>query len=384
MAEEIREVFISYHEKSAGKLAEELADALESAGISCWYAKRDLPPGDDFADHIPQQIEGCKVFLLILNEGANTSRHVESEVGLAFRRYNRGEEITIMPYQVETCHLARWLDYYLVHIQILLAEKMNFSTLTMEIAHKLEREPAKNGWCGPGARWALKESVLYIKGGALNLENYPRGANKMGDFYPQHIPDCVNTPWWSDREKITAVVIRDDVRNLGAYAFYGCKNLLNIMLPNGISRIGSYAFYRCANLTSIHIPDRVTEIEECAFCDCASITSVTIPDGVYSIGGSAFYGCHRLSKMVIPDSVKTIGSLAFADCPALNSVSIPWDARTGVCSFDWNTKVTRRPVPADRFYSAENQALLHRTIEEYETGRATLIPKTMEELKAIE
>ena len=98
---EVKEVFISYHEKSAGELVRKLADRLEGAGMSCWYASRDLPTGGDFADYIPPQIYGCKVFLLILNEGANQSRHVESEVGLAFRRYNKGEKIDILPYQVE-------------------------------------------------------------------------------------------------------------------------------------------------------------------------------------------------------------------------------------------------------------------------------------------
>ncbi|MBR0281159.1 MAG: type II toxin-antitoxin system RelB/DinJ family antitoxin [Oscillibacter sp.] len=42
------------------------------------------------------------------------------------------------------------------------------------------------------------------------------------------------------------------------------------------------------------------------------------------------------------------------------------------------------PLRADPFYSAENLAVLHKTIEEYETGRAALIPKTMEELRSME
>ena len=42
------------------------------------------------------------------------------------------------------------------------------------------------------------------------------------------------------------------------------------------------------------------------------------------------------------------------------------------------------PLRADPFYSAENLAVLHKTIEEYETGRAKLIPKTLEELRGME
>ena len=42
------------------------------------------------------------------------------------------------------------------------------------------------------------------------------------------------------------------------------------------------------------------------------------------------------------------------------------------------------PLQADPFYSASNQARLHKAIEEYETGRAKLIPKTLDELKGME
>ena len=41
-------------------------------------------------------------------------------------------------------------------------------------------------------------------------------------------------------------------------------------------------------------------------------------------------------------------------------------------------------LKADPFYSASNQARLHKAIEEYETGRAALIPKTLEELRGME
>ncbi|MBQ9618270.1 MAG: toll/interleukin-1 receptor domain-containing protein [Oscillibacter sp.] len=59
------EVFISYHEASAGALAGEIAGRLDKAGISSWCARRDMPPGADFADEIPSQIDACRLFLLL-------------------------------------------------------------------------------------------------------------------------------------------------------------------------------------------------------------------------------------------------------------------------------------------------------------------------------
>ena len=87
--ETVADVFISYHHDSAEKLVEQIAAALEKAGISCWYAKRDIPPGGDFARYIPLQINACKVFLLILSSGVCESRHVQNSVPLRnFHRIN--------------------------------------------------------------------------------------------------------------------------------------------------------------------------------------------------------------------------------------------------------------------------------------------------------
>ena len=37
-----REVFISYHTESAGETVKKICRMLEDAGVSCWYAPRDV------------------------------------------------------------------------------------------------------------------------------------------------------------------------------------------------------------------------------------------------------------------------------------------------------------------------------------------------------
>ena len=272
---EVKEVFISYHEASAGDYVAKLADRLEGAGISCWYASRDLPPGEDFAKRIPEQINNCKAFLFILNEGANASEHMGNEMAVAFRRKDKG--LAIIPYQVEPCELAPWLkDYYLARIQVISAERMDASALVTEIAHKLGRKPAKNGECGWAVSWKYKDSALTIY-----------GSGKMGDFYPQHIPEYINTPWWSEHEKITSVIIKNGVTDIGELAFYGCSNLTSVNIPDSVASIGWGAFAYCSSLSGVNIPDSVASIADFAFTECVNLKSVSVPENAL-ISGDAF------------------------------------------------------------------------------------------------
>ena len=142
----VADVFISYHESSAGALAEQIADALESNGVSCWYARRDLPPGAVFSDYIPQAIRKCKVFLLILNEGSNQSEHVKNELNLAFRRINRHEQITLVPFRVDNCIVSDSIDYFISRFQITdgnSSDELYTQVLVEQILDILKYQPLK-------------------------------------------------------------------------------------------------------------------------------------------------------------------------------------------------------------------------------------------------
>ena len=58
-----------------------------------------------------------------------------------------------------------------------------------------------------------------------------------------------------------------------------------------VTSIGENAFYYCRGLTSVTIPNSVTSIGEYAFSFCYGLTSITIPNSVTSIKSYTFEGC---------------------------------------------------------------------------------------------
>ena len=107
--------------------------------------------------------------------------------------------------------------------------------------------------------------------------------------------------------------------SIPANAFYSCKSLTSVTIPEGVTSIGIWAFQYCSSLTSITIPESVTSIGQEAFSGCSSLTSVTIPEGVTSIGYRAFDGCRSLTSITIPAGVTSIGDWAFFDCSGLKT-----------------------------------------------------------------
>ena len=83
---------------------------------------------------------------------------------------------------------------------------------------------------------------------------------------------------------------------IGEDAFYGCDNLEDINIPDGVTRIGKGAFELNFSLRKINIPSSVTYIAENAFA-CAHLDSIDIPAGVTFIGRGAFWKCDRLKKV---------------------------------------------------------------------------------------
>lgn len=111
------DVFISYSSEDS-TIADAVVAALESKGILCWFAPRDIKPGKDWGEEIAKAISESALFLLIFSGSANRSQRVLDELNLAISR-----KTPILPFRIENLepsgamllHLSsrHWLDAFI-------------------------------------------------------------------------------------------------------------------------------------------------------------------------------------------------------------------------------------------------------------------------------
>ena len=136
------------------------------------------------------------------------------------------------------------------------------------------------------------------------------------------------------------------VTTIGKDAFYYCRDLTSIYIPNSVTTIRDNAFWECTSLTTINIPNSVTSIGAEVFHNCTNLTDINISNSITSISNNAFWGCTGLTNVIIPNSVTTIGGGAFFDCISLTSISIPNSVTTlGLEAFMGCSSLTSITIP---------------------------------------
>ncbi|MDE7280807.1 MAG: leucine-rich repeat domain-containing protein [Ruminiclostridium sp.] len=109
------------------------------------------------------------------------------------------------------------------------------------------------------------------------------------------------------RESITSITLPDTVNAIGRGAFWNCKSLESVNIPEGVERIRENAFAECHGLKKIVIPSTVKALDRRAFYYCDSLRFIEIPEGAESLGDAVFAHCHELMAVVLPQSLKSIG-----------------------------------------------------------------------------
>jgi len=151
----------------------------------------------------------------------------------------------------------------------------------------------------------------------------------------------------SGKASLTRIILPDNLKSIGARAFYGCRNLTgSLIIPEGVIDIQQGAFYQCKSLTgSLSLPstlkyignsqsdtgeidltqDEGNDYYNGVFSDCGFTCELIIPDNVELIRGGAFGGCKGLyGNLRLPAKLKKLGWRAFFQCVNLTgSLEIP-------------------------------------------------------------
>lgn len=173
--------------------------------------------------------------------------------------------------------------------------------------------------------------VLYGKTEGVVTDLYPVPVNNSGVDGVVTIPATL-TKVWAEAFKENSGLLKVDFGNVtgnvefGAEVFYNCKNLTEVVLPDGIELIGKYMFYQCNSLTEITIPNTVKAMEQQAFYYCSQLSKVTFAEGNDSNGliltggvygsqyGTSYYPvfdrCDNLTQIAFPKRLETLGAYA--------------------------------------------------------------------------
>jgi hypothetical protein len=101
------DIYISYSSKDKS-VADALCANLESAGLRCWMAPRDIMPGDDWPTAISMAISHSRIMVLVFSSNANSSDQVSREILLA-----ANNKLVIIPFKIDNIEPEPGKQYYL-------------------------------------------------------------------------------------------------------------------------------------------------------------------------------------------------------------------------------------------------------------------------------
>ncbi len=161
---------------------------------------------------------------------------------------------------------------------------------------------------------------------------------------------------------LSTIVLPEGLTRLGSYVFDDCYYLESVNIPAGITGIEEYTFNSCRALKSIELPEKVTYINNHAFEGCSALASVIFPNNMTSINSQAFYGCSSLASLTLPQELTVIGGEAFLGCSALTALEIPSKVTTiGANAFKDCDRLKTvsvdgniRSIQNQAFYSCDN------------------------------
>lgn len=141
-------------------------------------------------------------------------------------------------------------------------------------------------------------------------------------------------------------VIPNNIKNIGALAFYNNKNVKHIVIPESVKSIEFNAFADCENLETLELKEGIEILGSNIIQNTWKLKSLTIPASVTEIDDECFYGaqmvtinfkgkyqstmkrstfeeCDKLVSIILPEGLNAISVDSFASCSNLETIHFP-------------------------------------------------------------
>lgn len=152
------------------------------------------------------------------------------------------------------------------------------------------RDCAENIHCSDGDILASDQySYIVLPDGTIEIIKYWGNEdtlmfpNKINGISVTSIGD--GTSCVLSDSRTVSVIIPDNVKHIGAYAFYHRSELTNITIPEGVESIGEFAFCWDYGITSLKLPRSIKNIGNAAFAENDYLTDI------YYAGTKAEWKC---------------------------------------------------------------------------------------------
>ena len=127
------DIFISYSNKDQA-IADIVCSELEKNDIICWYAPRDIKPGESWAGSIMNAISSAKILLLIFTSSSNESVQVLREIERAVNK-----RIKVVPFRIENKEPSGDMEYFISTCQWINAFTHTVAEHAIELRHALKQ-----------------------------------------------------------------------------------------------------------------------------------------------------------------------------------------------------------------------------------------------------
>lgn len=188
------EIFVSYATADQAT-ASSIVAGLESRGVRCWVAPRDISAGSEYGQEIVEAVRACRILVVVFSAQANSSPHVRREVE---RAVSAGK--AIVPFRIDDTVPTGAMEYALgnTHWLDALTPPLgpHVATLTTTALRMLGRKSSAES----------AEPVLTVGGDRPSVVVLPFN-NMSGDPEQEYFSDGITEDIITDLSKVSGLFV---------------------------------------------------------------------------------------------------------------------------------------------------------------------------------